>query len=371
MEESLLRWREEEKISMSDRGIDNDFEERILQHVSRSFALTIPELPRPLRGPVTNAYLICRIIDTIEDDEALSLDQRRFFLQQFIQILEGRSSAAEFADSLVPLLSGRTLAEEKELIANTPVVIRTTRSFNETQQAAIKRCAAIMAGGMLGFQENKSPQGLKDVAQMDRYCYHVAGVVGEMLTDLFCDYCPEISANREKLMALAKSFGQGLQMTNIIKDLWEDKQRKACWLPQDIFQKAGYDLESLSAGVYTDAFGEGVARLVGIARGHLRNALTYTLLIPPRERGIRKFCLWAIGMALLTLRKLNKKRDYKSGLEVKISRRSVRAVILVTNATLRSNLLLKGLFVLVAAGLPAADPRLVAGEGPGVPESPH
>jgi len=338
------------------RGVEADFEERILQHVSRSFALTIPQLPRPLRSPVTNAYLLCRIIDTIEDDENLSLDQRRFFLQQFIQILEGQSSAGEFGDSLVPLLSGRTLPEEKELIENAPSVIRTTRTFNETQQTAIKRCAAIMAQGMLGFQENKSPQGLKDLSHLDRYCYHVAGAVGEMLTELFCDFSPDISKNREKLMALASSFGQGLQMTNIIKDLWEDKQRNACWLPQDIFQRAGYDLRNLSAGTYTEAFGEGLAMLIGIARDHLRNALTYTLLIPPRERGIRKFCLWAIGMALLTLKKINRKRDYTSGLEVKISRRSVRAIILVTHVTLGSNFLLEKMFGLIAGGLPVAEP---------------
>jgi farnesyl-diphosphate farnesyltransferase len=338
------------------RGVDADFEERILQHVSRSFALTIPQLPHPLRKPVTNAYLLCRIIDTIEDDENLSLDQRRFFLQQFIQVLEGHPSAGEFAGSLVPLLSERTLPEEKELIRNAPAVIQTTRTFNKTQQVAIGRCAAIMARGMLGFQENKGAQGLKDLSHMDRYCYYVAGAVGEMLTELFCDYSPAISTRRKELMSLARSFGQGLQMTNIIKDLWEDKQRNACWLPQDVFQKAGYDLKNLSAGIYTKEFGQGVARLIGIARDHLRNALAYTLLIPPGERGIRKFCLWAIGMALLTLRKINKKRDYKSGLEVKISRRSVRGIILVTNATLGSNLFLKGLFAILAGGLPVADP---------------
>jgi farnesyl-diphosphate farnesyltransferase len=145
-------------------------------------------------------------------------------------------------------------------------------------------------------------------------------------------------------------------MTNIIKDLWEDKQRNACWLPQDVFQRAGYDLRNLSAGTYTDAFGAGLATLIGIARDHLRNALTYTLLIPPRERGIRKFCLWAIGMALLTPKKINKKRDYKSGLEVKISRRSVRAIILVTHVTLGSNFLLEKMFGLIAGSLPVADP---------------
>lgn len=63
------------------------------------------------------------------------------------------------------------------------------------------------------------------MAAMDLYCYHVAGVVGEMLTELFCDYSPEINQHKPVLMKLAVSFGQGLQMTNILKDIWEDRKR--------------------------------------------------------------------------------------------------------------------------------------------------
>ena len=53
----------------------------------------------------------------------------------------------------------------------------------------------------------------------------------------------------------------------------------------------------LSAGNYRPEFGEGLYRLIGISLAHLRNALSYTLLIPRQEIGIRKFCLWAIGLA--------------------------------------------------------------------------
>ena len=334
---------------------DPEYERQILQKVSRSFALTIPQLPLALQIAVTNAYLVCRIVDTIEDDESLSLDQKRFFFQDFIKVMNGRASGGEFAEGLYPLLSGGTLPEEGELIKNTPSIIQTTLTFNEKQRAAIKRCAAIMAQGMLSFQETKGPQGLKDISDFHRYCYHVAGVVGEMLTELFCDYSPEISKRRERLLGLAVSFGQGLQMTNIIKDLWEDRDRGACWLPQDVFQKGGYDLKDLSLGQYTEAFGKGLAVLIGVARGHLQKALAYTLVIPNRETGIRKFCLWAIGMAIFTLRRINKKPDYKSSQEIKISRRTLKAIILASNATVRSNFLLQGLFDLSTRGLPTPE----------------
>ena len=51
---------------------DEAYQDEILPHVSRTFALTIPQLPAALRTPVTSAYLLCRIADTIEDEPALS-----------------------------------------------------------------------------------------------------------------------------------------------------------------------------------------------------------------------------------------------------------------------------------------------------------
>ncbi len=347
---------------MTTQGFNPEYAEKILRQVSRSFALTIPQLPRALRGAVTNAYLLCRIVDTIEDDQGLSLEKKRFFFEEFIKVLKSEGSARQFADTLSPLLSADTPAGERELIGNTPWVLETTWALGPGQISSIRRCAEVMARGMMAFQEIKNRMGLKDVAEYHRYCYHVAGVVGEMLTELFCQYSDQIAIKREELLARAVSFGQGLQMTNIMKDLWEDWERGACWLPRDVFQAAGFDLKYLARGNYHQTFGEGLATLIGIARGHLQSALTYTLMIPAHEAGIRKFCLWAVGMAVLTLRKINRKREYHSGEEVKISRGSLKLIILATRATLRSNVLLRFLFFLATRGLPGPqNPGLYSG----------
>ena len=106
----------------------------------------------------------------------------------------------------------------------------------------LERCVSIMAEGMVRYQDAETLDGMADLKDMGQYCYYVAGVVGEMLTELFCDYSPEIDAQREEMMQLGVSFGQGLQMTNILKDIWEDHERGACWLPRDIFNKHGVDI---------------------------------------------------------------------------------------------------------------------------------
>lgn len=334
--------------------VDLAYQEQILQQVSRTFALTIPQLPVSLRTVISNAYLLCRIADTIEDDNALSPAHARRFADMFVEVVSGTTAAEQFAAELYPLLSDHTIPAEHDLIKNTAAVIRITHGFNPTQRRALERCVRIMARGMADYQAVESLDGLENLAAMHDYCYYVAGVVGEMLTELFCDYSPGINRHHDRLMQLAVSFGQGLQMTNILKDTWEDRRRGACWLPRDIFLKNGLRLADLQPGQDHPAFARGLEVLIGVARGHLEDALRYTLLIPPGETGIRRFCLWALGMAVLTLNKINRHRNFSAGHQVKISRRSVRGTVIVTSLLAGHNYALKMLFNLAARKLPTS-----------------
>ncbi len=334
---------------------DHAYQERSLQGVSRTFALTIPQLPAPLVDVVGNAYLLCRIVDTIEDDKYLTNEDKRRFAEAFTDVVAGSRNVTEFAESLAPQLANSATEDERELIEHTPTVIRITHSFNPRQRAALERCVRIMGEGMVKFQESDVRYGLPDLPAMDDYCYYVAGVVGEMLTELFCDYSEEIDRHRDELMRLAVSFGQGLQMTNILKDIWDDRERGMCWLPQDIFRQYGTDLAGISPDNITTEFQAGLGHLIGIAHAHLDNALAYTLIIPAREKGIRRFCLWALGMAVLNLRKINRHRDFTAGRQVKISRRSVRATILTTSLLSGHDTALRLLFNLTARGLPVRE----------------
>jgi farnesyl-diphosphate farnesyltransferase len=336
---------------------DEAYQEQALPGVSRTFALTIPELPCELRRVVTNAYLLCRIADTIEDDGELSADAKQRFHEELVAVVGGQGDAERFSRTVHPLLCARSSQAERELVRNTARVIRVTHSFNVAQRRALERCVRIMCAGMPGYQRNKSLAGLASLEDLDQYCYYVAGVVGEMLTELFCDYSPEINRHREPLLRHAVRFGQGLQMTNILKDVWEDRRTDTCWLPRDVFEDAGFQLSELVPGRYVDAFGTGMRQLIGVAHAHLRHALQYTLLIPRRETGVRRFCLWAIGLAVLTLRKLYNNPRFTASQDVKVSRRTVRATVLTSSLAARSNRTLNLLFELAAHGLPLAAPE--------------
>ena len=351
------------------RASDDDlaYQRGILPGVSRTFALTIPVLPNALAVVVTNAYLLCRIADTIEDDPGLSPQQKSLFHARFVAVVNGQQGAEEFARDLKPLLSERVLPAEHDLVRNTPAVIRVTHACSADERAALTRCVAIMCRGMPEFQRSKSLRGLKDLDELAQYCYYVAGVVGEMCTELFCLHCPELKPKRDVMLRLSVSFGQGLQMTNILKDIWDDRPAGACWLPRSVFAHGTLDLEQLEAWHLQPAFRDGLHELIGIGHAHLRNALEYTCLIPKREVGIRRFCLWAIGLAVLTLRKIHRHPQFRSGSEVKVSRRTVKATVLTTNLTLMSNRALRLMFARAADGLPLATVALAQGASPDLP----
>ena len=350
-------------MSQSELRADELYQDKILPLVSRTFALTIPQLPDPLSGVVTNAYLLCRIADAIEDEASLATAAKTELHNRFMAVIDGEESADRFGREAHALLTESTIAPERDLVANTARVIHITDTFPAPQRKALRQCINTMCRGMPEFQHETKHHGLATLADMERYCYTVAGVVGEMLTDLFCDYSEAIAPHHNEMWARAGSFGQGLQMVNILKDVWEDLERGFCWLPRDVLDSVGYDLRELSPTHNRDAFAKALRSLIGIAHGHLRTALEYTLYVPPSEAGIRRFLLWSIGLAVLSLRKLHLNTNYVQSDQVKVSRRTVAGVVLSTRATVKSDIALRLLFNFAARGLPYASGQLT--EDPG------
>ncbi len=333
---------------------DLAWQARILQTVSRTYALTIPVLPAGLRERVENAYLLCRLADSIEDEPELPLPSKRDLWGRLVRLVEGGEGAGRFASSLRAALSGATPAGERELAANAARVLRLTRRFGAGHRAAVGRCLRIMCRGMDEFQGRASRAGLDTLGQLDRYCYFAAGVVGEMLVELFASHSAGIARRRERLLALAVSHGQGLQMANILKDIGGDHARGACWLPRDLFEAEGFDLRDLRRRAGDPRFAAGLARLVGIARSHLGDALRFTLLIPKRQPGIRRHLLWGIGLAVLLLRRVHATRSRPGGGSVRLSRVRVLAMVLLARVFARRDRVLEWLFARATDPLPMA-----------------
>ena len=297
---------------------DDRFQQEHLDATARTFALTLKPLPLGLRPAVMNLYLLARIADTIEDDPGI--EDRDSFGERFIAAVEGAGDPESFAEDLAPHV---TKGAERKLVAETPRALAITRRLDPDSRAAMERCIRIMIGGMLEFARIRGPAGLADHDQLERYCYYVAGVVGETLTELYCAYSPRTAERRKELERHARAFGQGLQMVNVLKDIEADRKRGVSWMPRDVARRKPGSPRYVSA----------VRRLVGIARAKLRQGLAYCLAIPRSETGIRRSCLWPLALAMLTLREVQK----NPGAPAKISRRKVWAVVLAMGLFARSD----------------------------------
>jgi phytoene synthase len=84
-------------------------------------------------------------------------------------------------------------------------------------------------------------------AELERYCYRVASVVGLICLRIFGD-------RDERGRAYAESLGLALQLTNIVRDVAGDYARGRVYLPTDEMARFGYHEDSLARGVRNDAF---------------------------------------------------------------------------------------------------------------------
>jgi len=167
-----------------------EYQHHILPQVSRTFALTIPQLPAELQTAVANAYLLCRMADTIEDEPGLAPELKHLYQSAFLDVVMGKADAGGLSEELGRHLTQHTLAAERDLIRHMQQVLAVTATLNPTQRNATLACLSVMTQGMAEFQRKACLSGLADRQELDRYCYCVAGCVGETLTEFFIDHAP-------------------------------------------------------------------------------------------------------------------------------------------------------------------------------------
>ncbi len=300
-----------------------------MSSVSRTFALTIPLLPPQIEAVVGNTYLLCRIVDTIEDAAELSPSKKQSLSRLFLDAVLGSIPVELFVVPCLDALKNYPNIDELDLITNTPTVLRILHTFPSEDQAAISRCICIMSEGMTRFHGKQTKNGLKDLVEFEEYCYVVAGVVGELLTTIFCNYSAEFAKQIQGHEKLAVAFGQALQMTNILKDSPEDHARGVSWKPSNLTQE----------------------NLLAIAYQKLLDALAYIALIPKAENGIRRFCFLAFGLAVMTLEKIATRKEFNHTTEVKLSRNTVWIFYGFTKIAASNDLLMKSFFHLASTQL--------------------
>jgi farnesyl-diphosphate farnesyltransferase len=266
--------------------------ERLLTASSRTFALTIPLLPEPTRAEVTVAYLVFRVADTLEDADRWPRAKKLAELNAFGELLThpsndgARALATRWAEDPPCDHAGY-----RELLTELPTVMQVAASLADPAQQLIRTHTRRTVDGMSSFvaREQRQRLQLDDVADLQAYCYAVAGIVGEMLTELFLlqdrdDLRPAAPGLRRD----AASFGEALQLVNILKDAASDAVEGRYYLPDavevgEVFALARRDLEI--AGRYCARLEEAAAPRGFIAFTCLPVLLAWATLRRVEERG--------------------------------------------------------------------------------------
>jgi farnesyl-diphosphate farnesyltransferase len=344
------------------------FAEFMLAKVSRTFALNIRVLPFRLRNQVLLAYLFCRMADTLEDDGDLLSHEKVRLLEAFRGLFPPGPSwerkVEEFAAAVPPHWAdsdGETTATgrsgsasprwDRLLVHHCRHVLPLLREFPEPAVTAISACVDEMCAGMIRFigrQEAVKTGGILigSLKDLDDYCYYVAGTVGNLLCDLFTLHSPLITAKRARaLRGLSVSFGLGLQLTNILKDIHDDRGRNVSYLPTDLLATHGLTQDTFLSPDRREQAARVLEDLIRKANGHLEDAVAYSCHLPRLEPRIRLFCLWPLFMAEETLVLLAGNRHTLSdATRIKISRDEVGAIVRRTSLACWSNRLIRALF---------------------------
>jgi farnesyl-diphosphate farnesyltransferase len=227
--------------------------EDLLVKTSRTFALAIPLLPEPTLREVTVAYLLFRIADTFEDASVLWDKPRQVAaLGDFVVLVQEPSVAA--AERLVEQWLAKPPSEHGgyvELLAKTPQVIAGFMGLSPAAREAVAHHTVRTAEGMASVVTRTDQDGvlrLDSITELQNYCYIVAGIVGEMLTDLFILERPHLESITDYLQQRAAGFGEGLQLVNILKDSADDAVEGRNYVPvgidrREVFELARRDLD--------------------------------------------------------------------------------------------------------------------------------
>jgi farnesyl-diphosphate farnesyltransferase len=324
---------------------DGAYCHEILPKVSRTFALCIPLLPESLGHTTLVAYLICRVADTIEDAVSLAPAAKVALLDAWARSLDDDGWTAGTITGAFPTPA----SDDERLVNDADVVLREFRRLPEAQQRAVRPWVREMCAGMAEFVQ-RPPGGIVTVDDLDRYTYYVAGTVGHLLTRLFRLYDTRSAPERyERLEALATSFGRGLQLTNIIKDVADDRRRGFSFVPRQLCQLAGIRPEDLQDEKHRAEARRVLLALIEKAKGHLTDALAYSTTLPRRLYGVRIFCLTSLYFAVRTLRLAERdRRLLDPEHKVKITRAEVYRTLAATRVIAPSNTLVRWYFRLLA-----------------------
>lgn len=184
-----------------------------------SFYYSFLFLPPPRRAAITALYAFCREVDDAVDetaDAAVATVKLMWWRGELHQLFAG-APTHPVTRALLPHLTDYNISQQhlSEIIDGMEMDLTQTRYL--------------------------------DYKALQRYCHHVAGVVGLLAAGIF-------GASDPKTLEYAARLGLAFQLTNIIRDVGEDARKGRIYLPIDEMQRFEVPAADILNGRYSGRF---------------------------------------------------------------------------------------------------------------------
>ena len=184
-----------------------------------SFYYSFLFLPQERRRAITALYAFCREVDDVVDeieDQHLARTKLEWWRQEVGNLFAG-TPQHPVTKALEPALQpfGITEARLNEIIDGMQMDLDQTRYL--------------------------------DFIGLEKYCYHVAGVVGLLSAGIF-------GYRNPRTLDYAKNLGLAFQLTNIIRDVGDDARRNRIYLPMDELKRFEVPASDILNARYSDNF---------------------------------------------------------------------------------------------------------------------
>ena len=208
-------------------------------------------LPAHQRRAMCALYAFLRIADDVADEPG-DIATKRSALRQWRTGLE-ESFHAQYTHPIYPAL------------------------HHTVQQFAIPK--EYLTAALDGVEMDLTAQTYTTFADLRRYCFHVASVVG-----LSCIHIWGFANERAK--EFAEQAGIAFQLTNILRDLGEDAGRGRIYLPADELAQFDYDDARLTSGQCDEQFRALMRFQIDRARQYYETSWQLVPMLSPAGRAV-------------------------------------------------------------------------------------
>jgi len=224
---ALLATGDAEQLQRRKKLLDESYEacRVITAHYAKTFYFGTKFFSEEKRRAVFAIYAWCRRTDDIVDKprkETVSL----------------RRELSEWGRRLRDVWNGR---------AHDLLDLALVDTVQKYPELTIEPFEDMIKGMVMDLDQNR----FANFDELYLYCYRVAGTVGLMMMPVM-GTAPGVSF--EKALEPALALGVGLQLTNILRDVGEDRVRQRIYLPQEDLRRFGVSEASLLKGVKDEKY---------------------------------------------------------------------------------------------------------------------